>query len=208
VITVGLTGGIASGKSLVADMLKGLGAYIIDSDSIARDVVKPGCEGWHGVVQEFGQQILTATGEIDREKLGNIIFSHEGSRQTLNALLHPPILLILKQQITAIGKQDPQALVVAVVPLLIECGLQNDFDAVIVVWAPEDMQAQRLMRRNGLTREDALQRIRAQMLCDEKRNFATYIIDNDRDIAHTEQQVREIYLKLKNMAAEKNMRQK
>jgi dephospho-CoA kinase len=206
-ITIGLTGGIASGKSMVAEMFKRLGAYIIDTDMIAREVVEPDCEGWRAVINEFGEQILTPDGTIDRLKLGDIIFSDDTSRHALNNILHPHILRILNERITQIGEKDPEAVVVADVPLLLECRLQNNFDVAVVVWTRPEIQMQRLMVRNGLSRDDALKRINAQMPLDQKRSFATYIIENDKKIANTEKQVQELFIKLKQMASEQHTTQ-
>ncbi len=206
-IRVGLTGGIASGKSLVAAAFQRLGAYVIDSDSIAREVVEPGHAGWHAVVKEFGQQILTPHGEIDRTKLADKIFSDAHSRQRLNEILHPLILTILKERLEEIGIKDRCAIVVADIPLLIECSLENNFDAIIVVWTTPEIQAKRLMERNGLCREEADKRIKAQLPLNEKRSVALHIIENDQSVAHTEQQVTEIYLKLKQMIAQQEKKE-
>ena len=196
-ITVGLTGGIASGKSIVAEMFRRLGAYVIDSDTIAREVVLPQSDGWRAVVGEFGQQILTDGGEIDRARLGDTIFSDPERRDRLNKILHPLIIKSIRERVAAIGARDAGALVIADVPLLLECRLQGDFDKIVVVWAPEEARLMRLMERNGLREEDARKRIAAQMPLDEKRAHADYIIENDKSEAHTEEQVRTIFYALK-----------
>ena len=195
-MTIGLTGGIASGKSLVAELFRHLGAVVIDSDSIAREVVEPGTTGWQSVVAEFGQDILSPDGTIDRAKLGSIIFSDRERRNTLNAILHPRIISTIRERIAAIGKKYPAAMVVADIPLLIECGLQHEFDAVIVVWSPPGLQQKRLMERDGLSAAEAQQRIDAQMPLDQKRASATFVIENDADQKKIEEQVRDIFLRL------------
>ncbi len=192
-LTIGLTGGIASGKSLVAAYFKRLGATVVDADVIAREVVKPHTAGWQEVVAAFGPSILAPDGTIDRAKLGSIVFSDQHRRDTLNAILHPYILHAIREQITNIAKQDPHAVIVVDVPLLVECGLQREFDAIVVVWVPQELQLKRLMERDQLNASEALQRIAAQMDINEKQTHATYVIKNDKDRKHTEEQVKKIF---------------
>jgi dephospho-CoA kinase len=199
-ITIGLTGGIASGKSLVAELFRRLGAAVIESDSIAREVVEPGTTGWQSVVAEFGQDILASDSTIDRAKLGRIIFSDRERRNTLNAILHPLIINTIRERIADLGRKYPEALVVADIPLLIECGLQHEFDAVIVVWSPVELQRKRLMERDGLSAAEAQQRIDAQMALNEKQAHATYVIKNDGSEKQTEEQVQKIFLTIKQQA--------
>jgi len=199
-ITIGLTGGIASGKSLVAELFRRLGAVVIDSDRIAREVVEPGTTGCQLVVAEFGQDILAPDGTIDRAKLGSIIFSDRERRNTLNAILHPLILNTIRELIAALGRKYPEALVVADIPLLIECGLQHEFDAVIVVWSPVELQRKRLMERDGLGAGEAQQRIDAQLALNEKQNHATFVVKNDGSEKQTEEQVKKIFFTIKQQA--------
>ena len=195
-ITIGLTGGIASGKSLVAQVLRRLGCEVIDTDAIARDVVVPGTEGWQAVVTEFGPQILAADGTIDRAKLASIIFADVGRREILNSLLHPLIIRAVGEQIAAIQARAPDAVVVVDVPLLIECNMQNDFDEVMVVWAPRETQIARLMARDGLREEDARERIASQLPLDQKRECATFVVENDADREKTAEQVEKFFMHL------------
>ena len=199
-ITIGLTGGIASGKSLVAEIFRRLGAAVIDSDSIAREVVEPNATGWQSVVAKFGQDILAPDSTIDRAKLGRIIFCDRERRNTLNAILHPLIINTVRERVAALGRQYPEALVVTDIPLLIECGLQHEFDAVIVVWSPVELQRKRLMERDGLSAAEAQQRIDAQMALNEKQAHATYVIKNDGSEKQTEEQVKKIFLTIKQQA--------
>jgi len=196
-ITIGLTGGIASGKSLVAQILKRQGCTVIDTDVIAREVVAPGTEGLQAVVTEFGPQVLTEEGVINRGRLASIIFADAGRRAILNSILHPLIMRTVREQSAAIESGDPDAMVVVDVPLLIECGMQNDFDAVIVVWTPREQQISRLMARDSLGEEAARQRIASQMPLDQKRARATFVIENDAAREKTEAQVQEILLRLR-----------
>jgi dephospho-CoA kinase len=199
-ITIGLTGGIASGKSLVAELFRHLGAVVIDSDSIAREVVEPGTTGWQSVVAEFGQDILAPDSTIERAKLGSIIFSDRERRITLNNILHPLIINTIRERIAAIGRKYPDALVVADIPLLIECGLQHEFDAVIVVWSPPGLQRRRLMERDGLGAAEAQQRIDAQMALNEKQTHATFVVKNDGSEKQTEEQVKKIFFTIQQQA--------
>lgn len=192
-IKVGLTGGIASGKSLVAALFKRLGATVVDADIIAREVVEPHTAGWQKVVETFGQTILAQDGTIDRAKLGNIVFSDQRRRDTLNAILHPFILDRIRKHIAEIAEKDPQAIIVIDMPLLIECGLQQEFDAVVVVWLPQELQLKRLMKRDKLSATEALKRITAQINMNEKQAYGTYVIKNNKNRKHTEEQVKKIF---------------
>lgn len=183
-VRVGLTGGIAMGKSAVSDLLRSRGAVIIDADAIAREVVEPGTPGFDQVVAEFGEEILDATGAIDRPRLGAIVFADDAARRRLEAIVHPLVFL----RIVELEEQAPEdALVVHDVPLLAESGRADTFDAVIVVDAPEELQIERMMRDRGWTESDARARIAAQTTREDRRAIATHVIDNTgtrEDLAH------------------------
>lgn len=183
-VRVGLTGGIAMGKSAVSDLLRSRGAVIIDADAIAREVVEPGTPGFDQVVAEFGEEILDATGAIDRPRLGAIVFADDAARRRLEAIVHPLVFLRIVEQ----EEQAPEdALVVHDVPLLAESGRADTFDAVIVVDAPEELQIERMMRDRGWTESDARARIAAQTTREDRRAIATHVIDNTgtrEDLAH------------------------
>jgi dephospho-CoA kinase len=196
-ISIGLTGGLASGKSLVARIFKSLGCALIDTDAIARDVVVPGTAGWQAVVKEFGPHILAENNTIDRPKLAGIIFNDAGRREILNSILHPLIMRAVREQAAAIEAGDPDAVVVVDVPLLIECGMQDDFDEVVVVWTPRETQISRMMQRDGLPEAEARQRLAAQLPLDQKKAYATFVVENDADEEKTEAQVRRIFSDLK-----------
>ena len=196
-ISIGLTGGLASGKSLVAWIFKSLGCALIDTDAIARDVVVPGTAGWQAVVKEFGPHILAENNTIDRPKLAGIIFNDAGRREILNSILHPLIMRAVREQAAAIEAGDPDAVVVVDVPLLIECGMQDDFDEVVVVWTPRETQISRMMQRDGLPEAEARQRLAAQLPLDQKKAYATFVVENDADEEKTEAQVRRIFSDLK-----------
>ena len=174
---VGLTGGIASGKSTVAQLLVELGAVLIDGDALAREVVARGTPGLAQVVEEFGEELLTAEGDLDRAALGRIVFSDESARRRLEAITHP---LIFERYAELEAAAPPDAVVVHDIPLLAESGRARaaTFDAVIVVDVPAELQVERMMRDRGWTREDAESRIAAQASREDRLAIATYVIDN------------------------------
>lgn len=177
-IVVGLTGGIATGKSTVSAILSDLGARIIDADKVAHAVYRHGRPAWQAIVNHFGRSILLPDDEIDRRKLGQIVFRHPDQKEQLNAIVHPHVKTRIRNRIESISGEDPEALIVLDVPLLIESGMDEGLAEIIVVYAPEAIQIQRLMFRDGLERAEALSRIRAQMSIEEKKQRATIVIDN------------------------------
>jgi len=174
-LLVGLTGGIASGKSTVAGLLAGHGAVLIDSDELAHAVVAPGTDGLARVVERFGPGVLRSDGALDRPALGRLVFSDERARADLNAIVHPAV----RARAAELVAQAPaDAIVVRVIPLLVETGQEADFDVVVVVDAPESVQVERLMGRSGLTDEDARSRVAAQASRAERLAAADFVIDN------------------------------
>lgn len=199
-LIVGLTGGIASGKSLVARVFKDLGATVIDADRIVHELLEPGQEAWKEVIRHFGQDVQRADKTIDRRKLGAIVFSDPGKRAWLNACLHPRVFSVYTAQVAHLRMRAPDALLLFDAALLIESGYHRNMDRLIVVYAETEQQAERLMARDGFTREEALLRIACQMPLSEKRMFADHVIDNSGNRAETEQQARELFEQLKNEA--------
>jgi dephospho-CoA kinase len=172
---VGLTGGVASGKSTVAAMLEELGAVVIDADVLAREVVAKGTPGLAAVVEEFGEELLGPDGELDRPAMGRLVFSDESARRRLEAIVHPLVF----ERIVALEEQAPaDAVVVHDIPLLAENGRGGDFDAVIVVDVPTDLQVQRMTGDRGWSEEDARSRIAAQATREDRRAIATHLIEN------------------------------
>ena len=172
---VGLTGGVASGKSAVAALLRELGAVVIDSDQLAREVVEPGTPGLAAVVEEFGEDVLTEDGHLDRAALGSVVFGDEASRRRLEGILHP---LIRARAAEVEAEAGPGALVVHDIPLLVETGQADRFDAVLVVDVPVETQVERMVRDRGWSAEDARSRVAAQAGREERRAVATHVIDN------------------------------
>ena len=190
---IGLTGGIASGKSTVARELERLGAVIIDADVLARDVVALGTEGLKAVVARFGDAVLAADGSLDRRALAGIVFADLQARADLNAIIHPRV----RERAAELEAAAPAgAVVVHVIPLLVETGQQDDFDAVVVVDTTVEEQLRRLTRRDGLTQTEAEQRVAAQASREERLGAATHVIDSSGPVRETMRQVDELWQNL------------
>ncbi|BDG37073.1 dephospho-CoA kinase [Saccharococcus caldoxylosilyticus] len=190
-LTIGLTGGIASGKSTVTKMIRELGIPVIDADQVARDVVKVGEEAYTQIVATFGQDILQTNGEIDRAKLGAIVFHNEQERKKLNAIVHPAVrrrMMAEKEEYVQSGAKT----IVLDIPLLFESELTHLIDKVIVVYVDDEVQLERLMKRNGFSKEEALARIRSQMPLREKVKKADAVINNNGTVEETKQQLLQI----------------
>lgn len=180
-------------------MFAGLGATLIDADELARKVVDPGRPAWSEIVGHFGRGILLENKEIDRKALGEIIFSNEYERKKLNSIVHPRVLDEELTAIREIRKKTPDAIVILSVPLLIESGHYNYCDRVIVVTVDEETHINRLMTRDGFSREEALRRISAQMPLSEKVKHADFVIDNNGSAEETKKQVEEIFKELEKL---------
>ena len=190
---IGLTGGIASGKSTVARELERLGAVIIDADVLARDVVALGTEGLKAVVARFGDSVLAADGSLDRLALAGIVFADPQARADLNAIIHPRV----RERAAELEAAAPAgAVVVHVIPLLVETGQQDDFDAVVVVDTTVEEQLRRLTRRDSLTQTEAEQRVAAQASREERLDAATHVIDSSGPVRETMRQVGELWRSL------------
>jgi dephospho-CoA kinase len=185
---IGLTGGIATGKSTVDAMLAARGATVIDADALAREAVVPGEPTLERVVQRFGSDILLPDGSLDRQQLGAIVFADPTARHDLERITHPRIIELSQQRIAA-GLASDAPLVSVDIPLLYEGERESTFPGVLVVYAPPEVQIQRLRERNGLDDAAARQRLDAQLPIDEKRRRATWVIDNSGDLDATERQV-------------------
>lgn len=185
-LKVGLTGGIGSGKSEVSARLSGHGAVVIDADRIAREVVEPGTPGLAAVVREFGDGVLLPSGELDRAKVGSIVFNDADRLAALNAIVHP---LVGERMQELMDAAPADAVVVYDVPLLVENGLTGMYDVVVVVDAPEEAQLDRLTSRRGMTEADARARMANQASRDERRAVADHVIDNSGDLGKLHAQV-------------------
>ena len=188
--SVALTGGIASGKTTVANLLAEHGALLIDSDQLAREVVEPGTPGLAQVVTRFGEQVLTQTGRLDRQALGEIVFADAAARADLNAIIHP---LVRRRRAELIAQAAAGRIVVSVIPLLVETGLVDQFDAVVVVDVPSQTQVARLVRRNDISQEQAQARLDAQASRAERLAAADWVVTNSGSRAELEAQVERLW---------------
>ncbi|WP_409345349.1 dephospho-CoA kinase [Paenibacillus sp. MBLB4367] len=186
---IGLTGGIACGKSTVADMLVRRGAILIDADRLAREVVEAGSPVLDAVAARFGQDVLLPDGSLNRKRLGEIVFQDKAARKDLEAILHPEIRKRMFGRMASLQAEQPDKLVAVDVPLMFESGLEGHFDEIMVVYVPRDVQVQRLMERDGLSLEQAELRLAAQMPIEQKKSLADIVIDNRGSVEDTERQV-------------------
>lgn len=199
-LVVGLTGGAGSGKTTVARMFREEGAYVIDADEIAREIVRPHEPAWQALRKAFGEGILDHEGAIDRKRLSERVFSSSHERQKLNRILHPPIRREIRRRVEEIRRRDPEALVVIDAPLLVEVGLHHEVEKVIVVRAQESQQVERLRKRSGLSEEAARKILRAQMPLEEKLKVADFVIPNESSLEETGKRAREVFRALKRLA--------
>jgi dephospho-CoA kinase len=204
-LRAGLTGGIATGKSTVAAMLRELGCRVLDADEIAHRLIEPGAAAYDGVVREFGRGVLTSDGRVDRAKLGAIVFADPARLARLNAIVHPPVLEAQDRELDAIERVEPHAIGVVEAALLIEAGYAKKLDFLVTTWCTPEQQLARLTQKDGgraLTPEQARQRIAAQMPIEEKRRRSDEVIDCSGSLEHTREQVFALVAKLKRMEAD------
>ncbi len=199
-LRIGLTGSIATGKSLVAKYFRELGANTIDYDLLSREVVKPGLPAWREIVDYFGDEMLSADQRLDRAKLGKIIFNNISKRNKLESIIHPRVYEAADRQEKVIIKPGPNAVVIHEIPLLFEVGRGKYLDKTVMVYANEANQLKRLMARDIMSEEDAMSRIRSQLSVEEKRICADYTIDNNGTMEKTRQQVQELHQQLSTLA--------
>lgn len=192
-IRVGLTGGVASGKSTVSALLDELGAVVIDADQIAREVVAQGTPGLEAIVAEFGPELLGPDGELDRPAMGRLVFGDDDARRRLEAIVHP-LVRARGREIEA--QAPPDAVVVHDIPLLAETGQAASFDAVLVVDAPRELQIERMTRDRGWSEEDAVARINAQATREDRLAIATHVIENAGTREELTARVEQVYADL------------
>jgi dephospho-CoA kinase len=193
---VALTGGIAAGKSTVSRMLAECGATIVDADVLAREAVAVGSSGLAAVTRAFGSQVLTESGTLDRAALGNIVFNDEDARRRLEAIVHPEVARLSAEAFAAAESQKPGGVVIYDVPLLVEAGRKGEFDAVIVVEAPDDVRRQRLIEERGMTEQEAQARLAAQATNAQRRALADYVISSEFGLADTRREAEAVYEQL------------
>jgi dephospho-CoA kinase len=197
VLKVGLTGSIAVGKSYVCEVLRELGAFVLDADQTAREVVARGSNGLALIAEKFGTEVLTETGELDRARMGAIVFSDDAKRELLNSIVHPLVFEAQNLWLAETERANPRAVAVIDAALMIESGGYKRFTKLIVVWCEPEIQLQRLMLRNNLSEAEALKRIGAQMPQEEKKRYADYLIDTSRGFENTREQTIEVFEQLK-----------
>ncbi len=199
-LIVGLTGGVASGKTTVSKVLEEEGAYIIDADQIARELVQPHTPAWKELVSAFGQGILRKDGSIHRKKLAAVVFTDLRQRKLLNQILHPRIRKEMERRTKEIRQKDPEAVVVIDAPLLVELGEHRKMDKVIVVTSTQTRQMERLKKRDGISRKAALRILSSQLPVEEKAKLADFVIRNEGSFQETRKRTMEVFEELKNGA--------
>lgn len=195
-LKIGLTGSIAVGKSFVCECFRELGCHLLDADETAREVVKPGTEGLRLIMQEFGADVLRPNGDLDRKKLGAIVFADEAKRKLLNSIVHPLVIEAQDVWIKTFEEIDPEGIAIIDAALMIESGGYRRFDKIIVVWCASAIQLERLMGRDNLSREEAENRIAAQMAQEDKKRFADHLIDTSGGFDETRKLTAEVFRKL------------
>ena len=198
-LLLGVTGGIASGKTTVANFFEDLGAAIIDFDIIARQVVEPGKPAFREIVDCFGEEIVDRDGHLDRKMLSGIVFEDERKRKKLEGIIHPRIVDTFIGQANEITKKVPDAIIQAVIPLLFEVGLQHLVHKTLVVCISREKQIERLIKRDKITRDHAANILKAQLPIDEKAGMADFVINNEDSLDETRSQVEELWKKLKHI---------
>jgi dephospho-CoA kinase len=202
-LRVGLTGSIAVGKSFVASIFAELGCHVLDADQTAREVVLPASPGLNALAQTFGEEILNADGTLNRAQMAALVFADEAKRLTLNQILHPFIIARQDEILREWEKEDPDGIGVVDAALMIESGGYRRFDKLIVVHCRPEVQLERLMLRNGLSREEAQARIDSQMSQEEKQRFADYLIDTSDGFELTRRRTIEVHNELLRLASHK-----
>jgi dephospho-CoA kinase len=196
---VGLTGGLASGKSLVGAALAGLGCYLIQADELGHKVLLPGGEAYDAVVHEFGEAILDDEGMIDRRRLAALVFSRPERLEKLNSLVHPPVIRREQEMEEDIARRDSKAITVVEAAILVETGSYKRFDKLIVAACTPQQQMERAMRRDGLSKEEVMARLSRQLPLEEKIKLADYVIDTSGSKEQTLAQVRDVYHSLRSL---------
>jgi dephospho-CoA kinase len=200
-LRVGLTGGLASGKSFVARALRDLGCYLIEADELGHQVLLPGAEAFDAAVNEFGNGILDDDGYIDRRRLAAIVFQDSDRLKKLNSFVHPAVLARQEGAIAEIAARDSHAIVVVEAAILVETGSYRRFDRLIVVVCSPELQIERAMKRDSASREQVLARLERQLPLQEKIHFADYVIDSSGTKEETLKQTREVYNSLRSLEA-------
>ena len=196
-VLIALTGGIGSGKSTIAQQLENLGAFTVDADQLSRDAVAPGTVGLAAIAQQFGNEVITQDGSLDRAKLGEIVFRDEKARKLLESIVHPEVQRLASEKFQAFREQDAQAVIVYEIPLLVETGALEGWDEIVLADAPAEVRIRRLIDQRGLEEQDARNRVHNQASDAQRRAVATTIIDTSTSFAETKKQVELLWQTLK-----------
>ena len=199
-LKVGLTGSIAVGKSFVCDCLRGLGCYVLDADQTAREVVARGTDGLAEIIKHFGNGILQPDGELERKKLGAIVFADKAKRELLNSIVHPRVIEAQDNWLRSVAIEHPNDIAVIDAALMVESGGYKRFDKLIVVWCEPEIQLARLLDRDNLSEHAAKMRITAQMPQEEKKRFADYLIDTSSGFDNTRRQTVQVVEQMRNVS--------
>lgn len=195
-INAGLTGSIAVGKTFVCNVLRELGCHVLDADRTAREVVEPGTDGLRLVVEHFGEDVLNPNGELDRKKLGSIVFADKEKLELLNSIIHPLVIDKQDEWLREMEAADPNGIAIVDAALMIESGGYRRFDKLIVVWCQPDLQIARLIERDKLSEDEAKRRIASQMPQDEKKKYADILIDTSGTREETAERTKDVFRKL------------
>lgn len=199
-LKVGLTGGIASGKSTVAKMFAARGCLLLPADQIARELMAPGQPAYEEIVRAFGEEVVGGDGALDRQRLAALVFADRARLQQLNRIVHPRVIAQIEQELAPLAQANPKAIVLVEAALLVEAGYYRQLDRLIVTWCQPEQQVERLMKQGGLSRAQAEQRLAAQLPQEEKRRHAHYEIDCSGSLPATEEQVEKVYQELRRLA--------
>lgn len=200
-LRVGLTGGLASGKTFVGRALADLGCYLIEADKLGHQVMLPGAEAYDAIVREFGPSILDAEGRISRRKLSGMVWDNPERLEKLNSLVHPPVREREESRMAEIARADPGAIVVVEAAILVETGRYKDFDRLIVVTCSSEQQMERALQRGSYNKEEILARLSHQLPLQQKLRVADYVIDTSGAKEATLEQVRRVYAALRSLTA-------
>jgi dephospho-CoA kinase len=195
-LRIGLTGGLATGKSFVGQALSALGAHLLQADQLGHEVLLPGGEAYDAVLAEFGRDILAGDLTIDRRRLGALVFGEPDKLARLNALVHPPVVAREERWLADTAAKDPNSIAIVEAAILIETGSYLRFHRIVLTVCPEELQIERAMKRDQLTREEVVDRLRRQMPLEEKKQFAHFVIDTNGEKEQTLQKVRTLYQEL------------
>lgn len=193
---IGLTGGICCGKTTVAEMFKSLGARVIDADEISRSLTKPHKPAWRKIVKVFGREFLLPDKNLNRKKIAGEVFRKKRKLQLINKIMHPRILAQINKDVRKVRKENPDSIIIVDAPLLIELGYNRFAEKIIVVYADRKIQIERMVKRDKISKAEALLRLKSQMPVSEKIKFADYVIKNSGDRRETLKAVKQVFLKL------------